>query len=155
MKHFDFADHWDSIKRQLKHRYQQLTDDDLAFAEGKSAELIARLREKLELSAQDLDALLHELETEAAGKWEQVKTKVGELADDARAKAGELTDAIKEKAAALGDEAKAQATAAYGKAQQSARSLLKEGRAYVRHNPRQSLLAALCAGFVAGLMIRR
>ena len=84
-----------------------------------------------------------------------MKAKVGEFVDDARAKAGELTDAFKEKAAAVGEGAKAQATAAYDGARQRARTLLEEGGEYVRQNPRQSLLAALCAGFVAGLLIRR
>ena len=155
MKHFTFDSHWDAIKGQLKQRYGQLTDDDLKFAEGKGEELLARLREKLSVSANNLDELLGELHGTAEGKLEQMKTKVVEFADDARTKAGELTDAFKEKAVAVGGEAKAQATAAYDDARQRARTLLDEGGEYVRQNPRQSLLAAICAGFVAGLMIRR
>jgi len=155
MKHFSFASHWDIIKAQLKQRYSQLTDHDLAYVEGKGEELLARLREKLSMSAKHLDEVLVELHEAAGGRLEQMKTKVGELAEDARTKAGELKDAFKVKAAEVGEEAKAQAAAAYGNARQRARTLLEEGTEYVRHNPRESLLAALCAGFVAGLMIRR
>ena len=155
MKHFYIDHHWDAIKGQLKQRYAQLTDDDLAFAEGKSEELLAHLRGKLHMSATHLDELLGKLHDEATGKLEQLKTKVGEFAHDAREKAGELADAFKVKAAAVGEEVKAHATAAYDNVRERSRTLLEEGGEYVRKNPRQSLLTALCAGFVAGLLIRR
>ena len=155
MKHFAFENHWDAIKGQLKQRYGQLADDDLAFVEGKGDELLARLREKLGLSNKDLTALLNELQDEAGGKLEHLKARVGEFADDARAKAGAVADDLKARAAALGGEARAQAEAAYGQARQRARSLRGDGENYVRQNPRESLLAAVCAGFVAGLLIRR
>ena len=58
MKHFTFENQWDSIKGQLKQRFAQLTDDDLAFVAGKGEELLARLREKLALSSEELNALL-------------------------------------------------------------------------------------------------
>ena len=125
MKHFTFDNRWDEIKGQLKQRFAQLTDEDLTFVEGRAAELLARLREKLSLSAQDLEALLNEL-------WEAVETRAGRLADELRDKAG----------------------ATYDQARQRARGLLDEGGEYVRKNPRESLVAALCAGFVAGLLIR-
>ena len=155
MKHFYIDHHWDAIKGQLRQRYGQLTDNDLAFAEGKTEELLAHLRQKLSISAQHLDEVLSELHDAAGGKLDQIKAKIGEFTDDARAKAGELTDAFKVKAAAVGEEAKAQAAAAFDNARQRASTLLDEGCEYVRENPRQSLLAALCAGFVAGLMLRR
>ncbi len=155
MKHFSIGSHWDAIKGQLKERYSQLTDHDLAYVEGKGEELLAHLRGKLHMSAKHLDEVLAELHDEAGGKLEQLKTKVGEIAHDAREKAGELTDAFKVKAAALGEEVKAQAAAAYDNVRQRTRTLLEEGGEYVRQNPRHSLLAALCAGFVAGLLIRR
>lgn len=155
MKHFTFDNDWDAIKAQLKQRYGQLADDDLTFIEGKGGELLARLREKLGLSAKDLDALLGELREAAGGKFDKVKAKLGEVAGEARAKAGEVAEDLKEKAAALGEEAKAQAAVAYDHARQRARSLREDGEEYVRQNPRESLLAAVCAGFVAGLLIRR
>ena len=155
MKHFDFEKDWDSIKGHLKKRFDHLTEHDLAFAHGKDEELVARLRKKLDLSAKEFHALLDELRDDAAGTLDHMKTKVGEFADGARAKAGEVTDALKTKAATIGEEAKVQAAAAYESARKGARNLLDESAEYVRHNPRQSLLAAACAGFVAGLLIRR
>ena len=35
---------WNEVKGKLKQKYGQLTDDDLAFAEGKEDELLGRLQ---------------------------------------------------------------------------------------------------------------
>lgn len=38
---------WNEVKGKLKQKYSELTDDDLAFTEGKEDELIGRLQNKL------------------------------------------------------------------------------------------------------------
>jgi uncharacterized protein YjbJ (UPF0337 family) len=38
---------WNEVKGKLKQKYGQLTDDDLAFAEGKEDELLGRLQKRL------------------------------------------------------------------------------------------------------------
>lgn len=38
---------WNETKGKLKQKYSQLTDDDLALAEGKEDELLGRLQKKL------------------------------------------------------------------------------------------------------------
>ena len=38
---------WNEIKGKLKQKYGQLTDDDLAFTEGKEDELLGRLQKRL------------------------------------------------------------------------------------------------------------
>ena len=38
---------WNEVKGKLKQKYGQLTDDDLAFGEGKTDELLGRLQQKL------------------------------------------------------------------------------------------------------------
>jgi len=38
---------WNEVKGKLKQKYGQLTDDDLAFAEGKEDELLWRLQKRL------------------------------------------------------------------------------------------------------------
>lgn len=142
MKHFAFDNRWDEIKGQLKQRYGQLVDDDLTFAEGKGEELLARLRAKLGISSEDLNSVLDELY--AAGSHMEV----------ARRKAAEIADEVRAKAAAAAGEVKTQAEAAYGQARRQARGFWQDGEQYVRQNPRESLVVALFAGFVAGLMIR-
>ena len=133
MKHFTFDHHWDAIKARLKQRYAQLTDDDLAFVEGKGEELLANIRQKVDASVEDFRALLGELHDEAAEKWRHVKTKAGELAD----------------------EAGTQTAAACDQAQESFCTMCESGEDFVRQHPRKSLVGALCVGLVAGLLLRR
>jgi uncharacterized protein YjbJ (UPF0337 family) len=45
---------WNEVKGKLKQKYAQLTDNDLAFAEGKDDELLGRLQQKLGKSKEDL-----------------------------------------------------------------------------------------------------
>ena len=45
---------WNEIKGKLKQKYGNLTDDDLAFAEGKDDELLGRLQKKLGRSKEEI-----------------------------------------------------------------------------------------------------
>ena len=47
---------WNEIKGKLKQKYGQLTDDDLAFAEGKEDELLGRLQKRLGRTSDELRA---------------------------------------------------------------------------------------------------
>ena len=52
---------WNELKGKLKQKYGQLTDDDLAFGEGKTDELLGRLQQKLGRSKEDLRAEIEKL----------------------------------------------------------------------------------------------
>ena len=45
---------WNVIKGRLKQEYAELTDDDLAYEEGKEEELMGRLQKKLGKTKDDL-----------------------------------------------------------------------------------------------------
>ena len=47
MTKLEFKGNWNETKGKLKQKYGQLTDDDLAFSEGKDDELLGRLEQKL------------------------------------------------------------------------------------------------------------
>jgi uncharacterized protein YjbJ (UPF0337 family) len=47
MTKLEFKGSWNEAKGKLKQKYGQLTDDDLAFSEGKDDELLGRLEKKL------------------------------------------------------------------------------------------------------------
>lgn len=47
---------WNEIKGKLKQKYGQLTDDDLAFADGKEDELLGRLQKRLGRTQDELRA---------------------------------------------------------------------------------------------------
>jgi uncharacterized protein YjbJ (UPF0337 family) len=52
---------WNEIKGKLKQKYGQLTDDDLAFAEGKEDELLGRLQKRLGRTKDELRAEIEEM----------------------------------------------------------------------------------------------
>ena len=54
MTKLNFKGSWNELKGKLKQKYAQLTDDDLAFAEGKEDELLGRLQQRLGRSKKDL-----------------------------------------------------------------------------------------------------
>jgi uncharacterized protein YjbJ (UPF0337 family) len=47
---------WNEVKGKLKQKYGRLTDDDLAFAEGKEDELLGRLQKRLGRTKDELRA---------------------------------------------------------------------------------------------------
>jgi uncharacterized protein YjbJ (UPF0337 family) len=147
--------HWSTLKGKLKQRYGQLTDDDLTFAEGKGEELVDRLRKKLGISRRELETTLDDLASQAESSTERLKAKAAEVSEHVRAKAGVVMDDLKQKAVAVGEEAKVQGAVAYDAAQQRARGILTDGEEYIRANPRDSLVAALAAGFFAGIILLR
>jgi uncharacterized protein YjbJ (UPF0337 family) len=47
MNKLELRGNWNELKGKLKQRYAELTDDDLAYEEGREDELLGRLQQKL------------------------------------------------------------------------------------------------------------
>jgi uncharacterized protein YjbJ (UPF0337 family) len=60
MNKLQFKGSWNEIKAKLKQQYAQLTDDDLAYSEGKDDELIGRLYKKLGRDAEYVRKILQD-----------------------------------------------------------------------------------------------
>lgn len=58
MNKLEIKGNWNEIKGKLKQKYGQLTDDDLAYVEGKEDELIGRLQNK---TGKKKDELIEEI----------------------------------------------------------------------------------------------
>jgi uncharacterized protein YjbJ (UPF0337 family) len=58
MNKLQFKGSWNEVKGKLKQKYAQLTDDDLAYTEGKDDELIGKLQKKLGKSAEEVRQML-------------------------------------------------------------------------------------------------
>jgi uncharacterized protein YjbJ (UPF0337 family) len=58
MNKLQFKGSWNEVKGKLKQKYAQLTDDDLAYAEGKDDELIGKLQKKLGKSSEEVRQML-------------------------------------------------------------------------------------------------
>lgn len=52
---------WNQIKGELKSEYAELTDDDLAYIEGKEDELIGRLQERLSKTKDEVTSELKKI----------------------------------------------------------------------------------------------
>ncbi len=52
---------WNEAKGKLKQKYSELTDDDLAFSEGKEDELLGRLQQKLGKTKDEIKKEIAEL----------------------------------------------------------------------------------------------
>jgi uncharacterized protein YjbJ (UPF0337 family) len=61
MTKLEFKGGWNEVKGKLKQKYAQLSDDDLAFVEGKEDELLGRLEQKLGKTKDDLRKEIEEL----------------------------------------------------------------------------------------------
>jgi len=49
---------WNVVKGKLKQAYGDLTDDDLAYSEGKDDELVGRIQKRLGSTAADVRKLI-------------------------------------------------------------------------------------------------
>jgi uncharacterized protein YjbJ (UPF0337 family) len=58
MNKLQFKGSWNELKGKLKQQYGNLTDDDLAFAEGKEDELLGRLQKKLGKSKEEVRQMI-------------------------------------------------------------------------------------------------
>jgi uncharacterized protein YjbJ (UPF0337 family) len=61
MTKLQFKGSWNETKGKLKQKYGQLTDDDVAFAEGKDDELLGRLQTKLGKSKEEIRKVIENL----------------------------------------------------------------------------------------------
>ena len=61
MTKFEIKGNWNEVKGKLKQKYGQLTDDDLAFTEGKEDELLGRLQKRLGRNKEELRQTIAEL----------------------------------------------------------------------------------------------
>jgi uncharacterized protein YjbJ (UPF0337 family) len=52
---------WNEVKGKLKQQYGDLTDDDLAFSEGKEDELLGRLQRKLGKTKDEVRRIIERL----------------------------------------------------------------------------------------------
>ena len=86
---------------------------------------------------------------------EHLRATAEAKARELREKAGAKAQEFREKAEAKAHEFRERAEHGYGEARARTRTMQEDGEAYIRENPTKSVLAALAAGFVIGLVMRR
>ena len=165
MEPFNFDGSWNQIKGKLRQRFAQLTDADLEFIQGKGEELLGRLQTKLGMNHEELEVLLEDIKAQlpqlpAAKKavresFDRVKNATSDITGQIKNKAGSVADDFAAIASASIAEAEAIAGETFAYAKEGARTFVEYGEEQVRRKPRETLLVALAAGFVIGLLINR
>ena len=61
MNKLTFKGQWNEVKGKLKQKFGNLTDDDLAYSEGKDEELLGRLQKKLGKNQDEIRKLIADL----------------------------------------------------------------------------------------------
>ncbi len=61
MEELELKGKWNDIKGKLKERYAVLTDNDLAYEEGKEEQLLGHLQEKLGKSKEEVKDIIRSL----------------------------------------------------------------------------------------------
>lgn len=59
MNNLQLKGNWNELKGKLKQQYGELTDDDLAYVEGKEDELLGRIQKK---TGKEREELIKEIE---------------------------------------------------------------------------------------------
>jgi len=54
MDKLEIKGNWNELKGKLKQKYGNLTDDDVAYAEGKEDELVGKLQKKIGKSREEV-----------------------------------------------------------------------------------------------------
>jgi uncharacterized protein YjbJ (UPF0337 family) len=61
MTKLNLKGNWNELKGKLKQQYGQLTDDDLAFAEGKEDEMLGRIQQRLGKDKEEVRKMVEDL----------------------------------------------------------------------------------------------
>ncbi|MEQ9438562.1 MAG: CsbD family protein [Cyclobacteriaceae bacterium] len=61
MNDYTIKGNWNETKGKLKQQYGTLTDDDLAYSEGKEDELVGRIQKKLGKTKDEVRKLISDL----------------------------------------------------------------------------------------------
>lgn len=104
--------------------------------------------------------------TEASEHVDQAASGFQQTADDLKSAANAKFNDLKSAATAKGEEIRTAANAkaeelrgkaeeAWGDAKVRARSLQEDGEAYVRENPTRTIVGAVAAGFLLGVILRK
>jgi uncharacterized protein YjbJ (UPF0337 family) len=72
---------WNQLKGKLKQEYSHLTDNDLAYTEGKEDELLGRLQDKLGKTKDDIKSMFNRMIEPAAheARLKEERESAGDL----------------------------------------------------------------------------
>jgi uncharacterized protein YjbJ (UPF0337 family) len=130
--------HWNQLKGQVKQKWGQLPDDDLAFADGNVDQLIGRIQQRTGEGREAVEGFLNQLLDKGSGGISAVAEHAREYVQGAGAALGEAGNRLREH---------------YGDMADMAHERYMMAEDMVRHNPGRSLMVAFGVGMAVGLVV--
>ncbi|QDU37177.1 hypothetical protein Mal4_14860 [Maioricimonas rarisocia] len=122
---------WNEVKGQVKERWGQLSDDDLARAEGNADQLVGVIQQKTGESRRNIEEFLEKAIDDNANTMDQVARTARAYAEQASEKYQETVDQVTD-----------QVGASYA-----------EAEAMVQRKPVESVAVAFGAGIITGVVV--
>jgi uncharacterized protein YjbJ (UPF0337 family) len=129
---------WNRIRGQVKEKWGQLTDDDLAIQGGNVDQLVGRIQQKTGEGREAIERFLGELAARGSSGVAQVAESARDVAHHAGSYVQGAGERIRE---------------GYGQVAEEARDRFERAEDIVRHNPAESIAAAFGFGLVLGLAL--
>jgi uncharacterized protein YjbJ (UPF0337 family) len=127
---------WNKIRGQVKEKWGQLTDDDLAMAGGNVDQLVGRIQQKTGEGREVIEKFLGELTSRGSAGVSQVAETARDIAQHAGSYVQGAGERMRE---------------SYGQVAEEARERYEMAEDVVRRNPMESVAAAFGFGLVMGL----
>jgi uncharacterized protein YjbJ (UPF0337 family) len=129
---------WNTIRGQVKKKWGQLTDDDLAIQGGNVDQLVGRIQQKTGEGRATIEKYLEELTARTSAGVSQVAETAREFAQQAGTAVQDAGERLRER---------------YGQVAEGAREGFERAEDLVRHKPSQSIAAAFGFGLVVGVCV--
>jgi uncharacterized protein YjbJ (UPF0337 family) len=129
---------WNKIRGQVKERWGQLSDDDLAIHGGNVDQLIGRIQQKTGEGREAIERFLGDLAARGS-------SGIAAVAETAREYAQHAGSYVQHAGGRIRD--------GYGQIADEARERFELAEDMVRHNPAESVAAAFGVGLVVGLVV--
>jgi uncharacterized protein YjbJ (UPF0337 family) len=143
-----FRGNWTAIRGRVKEKWGNLTDDDLVLAEGNVDQLIDIVQRRTGESRESIEHHLDQMTSDYGTQMDQIRRQANAAADSARDYAEQTVDAARRQYEQLQRQFHDQ----YGQVAQNLQARYTEAEAAVRSKPIESLIVALGAGLVAGVV---
>lgn len=130
--------HWNQLKGQVKEKWGQLTDDDLAFNSGNVDQLVGRIQQRTGEGREAVETFLNGLISKGSGGVAAVAEQAREYVQSAGAALGQAGNRLRDH---------------YGDVADMAQDRYVMAEEMVRHNPGRSLMVAFGVGLAVGLVV--
>ena len=133
---------WNEIKGKLRHKWGQLTNDDLQSAQGSVDQLVGLIQRKTGEARSSVEKFLEEVTSEGA-------TAFSQAADTAREYAQQAMEAVQDRSKYAADSFRK----GYGQAADSFRRGYEQTEEMIKERPAESAAVCFGVGMLVGVIL--